>query len=165
MSIGFFFFFYQESWITITLNYPTTATPPKSSKIYQKNVAIWIPRGKGLFKEICQIIQHNEQTETLKQLIDTFFLVWHEADLLEHGVQTQAIILSPTQSNLFISLQQNPFNPQSSCYEKLQLIQCLFKSIKAIAPTVLHVQLLVQHQPLQDVHLDFGYSWPIDTLI
>lgn len=76
-------------------------------------------------------------------------------------VSLQATLLSRDQKTVYLSFTKSPFNKQQSIDSKLKIIEGLSKTLKEALPSVQGIQLLVNHKPLQDPHLDFLQPWSL----
>ena len=77
----------------------------------------------------------------------------------------EAISLSGSGSDLYISFDRSPLSKGSSTYEKLLWVEGLLKTVRANDSRIQSVHFLVHHQPLVDATLDFSYAWPIGGFI
>ena len=154
--IGALLFFYQESWLII--NIPSTQqmkSSIKTSSKKSKNISIYLWQKDKFNQESCEILTTENQAQTIQQIVYHFFTNYEDMINSDKQILVQSVILSPSEKQAFISLNNNPFNTESSTFEKLMLMKSLLKTLHEADLTITHVYLLVQHRPLVDHHLNF----------
>jgi hypothetical protein len=80
-------------------------------------------------------------------------------------VSLQSAMLSPAQHELYISFTRNPLEKEKSIQEKWLFIEGLLKTIRENGLMLQAIHFLVQHQPLNDPHLDFSKPWPLQGFL
>lgn len=166
LFFGALFFLQQESWIII--NWPSLS--PSQTKLHShiqqtQEVPLWIWNKDTFKQEMSEIILSNDHAQIIKQIVNNFFTACLETNSVDQQIIVQSVIVSNSGQEAFISLNQNPFNLQSSTFAKLMLMQSLLKTLQCTKSNITHIRLLVQHQPLTDQHLNFDISWPIQGYI
>lgn len=110
--------------------------------------------------EIKQIVQTQDLQENLVYVINTWLQFLYSEDM-HKKVHADAVMLSPSGNELFISFDRKPFEKHMSIAEKLGFIRNLFRTIKPHT-AARKIRLLVRHEILDDAHLDFSSGWDIE---
>lgn len=161
---GVIFFCYQESWIIINIPQNTNLRALQKSPIEEIPVKLWAFKNNQWITETKQIIKNNTN-QTLQNLINSWFSFLEEEQVVNQRILANSVIISPNNTTAFISLNQSPFNNQSSTYEMLMLIEGMLKTIKENKIAIQSVQLLIQHKPINDHRLNLSIPWNINGYI
>lgn len=125
-------------------------------------------------KQITQHYFHGNKWKTEKQemlwqesteknifhLINAWLALLDEEHITAKKTTLQSALVAPS-GTVYLSFDHNILGRQETIFKKWMLIEGLLKTIASHDLAVTHVQLLVQHQPLQDVHLDFSLPWSV----
>lgn len=114
--------------------------------------------------ESLEIVMPNDQLSAVHILLTRLFEVLLEEKIIPKKLTIQDIMLDKSQE-LYISLHKYPFSRQSSTYQKWITVESILKTLKANNIPVQSVRFLVDHQPINDPHLDFSKGWPIDGFL
>jgi hypothetical protein len=162
---GFIFFLYQESWLIINLpSQSKSLSPTFTNKSEYQETVLYIWNHNRIEKETGQILKTGHRAEVIQDLINQFLKLCQEADSIQQATHVQSVIWSDNQKTIFISFNQSLFDKQSSTFEKLMIIDSLLKTLKNTQLDIAYVQFLVNHQPLQDSHLNFEIPWPMSGI-
>ncbi len=159
---GILFFCYQESWIIINIPQNMEKTPITKPISQEISVQLWIFKQNKWISETTQIIKNDDITQTLQNLLNRWFAFLEEEQIISQTINVNSVALSPTNTLAFISLNQNPLNPQASTYESAMIIEGMLKTIRENKISIQSIQLLIRHQPLIDHRLNFSIPWPIN---
>lgn len=165
--IGSLFFLYQESWIIITSPFHTQLLSTESSQqnACYKTVILYGWLNDKLKTESTEIIYSDNVAQNIKLLLNSWLLFLEDEHISDKQTQVMSIALSVSKQDAFISLNQPPFDPASSTYQKLLWIESLCKTVKENKIPITSIRILVHHQPLIDDHLNFDISWPISGFL
>lgn len=164
LLIGSFFFLYQESWIIITSPFNTQ----KENNVFLQNnttyktITLYGWQNNNYKKESTEIIYSDNIAQNLKLLLNSWLIFLEEEHITDKQTQIMSVTLSHSKAEAFVSLNQPPFDQAWSTYRKLMWIESLLKTIRETKIPVSSIRILVHHQPLQDDHLNFDISWPIN---
>lgn len=158
---GALFFLQQESWIIINLPSQQTSLTSHSVDRKPQEVKLWIWHAQTMKQETTEIVASNDKASTLKQLINSWCMMLEENNITDKQIVAQSVALSPSKQEAFVCFNHAPFLPQASTYEKMMIIESLLKTIRSNLLGITHIRLLINHQPLQDEHLNFDIPWPI----
>ena len=165
--LGTIFFLYQESWIIITspfLRQETINSQVQEQTTY-KTVMLYGWKNNNYKTESTEIIYSNNISKNINFLLNSWLLFLEDEHITEKQTQVMSVALSNSKQEAFISLNQQPFDIESSTYDKLMWVESLLKTIRENKISISAIRLLVHHQPLQDDHLNFDISWPIAGFI
>lgn len=162
---GVLFFLNQESWIIINVTKPKTAIKTNNFHIQAKETPLWIFSQGKFQKETTEIIFSNDHAQTIKLLINNWLATLEEENIINKQITVHSVILSPSGQDAFICLTDSPLEKQISTHTKLMIIESMLKTLKDAQLDLVHIRLLVHHQPMQDAHLNFNISWPIHGYI
>ena len=164
---GSIFYLYQESWLII--NFPSKIVETERStlkkNIYYKSAMLYGWQGNKLKNEAVEIISSDDNSETIRQLCNSWLKFLEDIDATSKETKIISVALSPSKQEAFICLNQPPFESQWSTYQKLLWIEGLLKTLRENKIAISFVRILNHHQPLQDDHLNFDISWPIEGFI
>jgi hypothetical protein len=158
---GILFFCYQESWIIINIPQNTGFLNLQKSTVKKSSVQLWAFKQNKWITETTEIIKNDKVAQTLQNLLNSWFLFLEEEQILSQTINVTSVVVSPTNTLAFISLSQNPFNPQASTYESMMLIESMLKTIRENKISIQSIQLLLRHQPLIDQRLNLSIPWQI----
>jgi hypothetical protein len=105
------------------------------------------------------VIRSDDTQENLLHIINGWLIFIHNEGM-HKKVHAETAMLSPSENELFISFDRQPFSKQQSIGEKIGFIQNLCKTIGP--HTAAHkIRFLVRHAPMHDNYLDFSSGWSI----
>jgi hypothetical protein len=162
---GILFFCYQESWIIINIPQNTGFIKLQKPTVKKSCVPLWAFKQNKWITETTEIIKNDAIVETLQNLLNSWFLFLEEEQILGQAITVTSVVMSPTNTLAFISLSQNPLNPQASTYESMMLMESMLKTIRENKIPIQSIQLLVKHQPLIDQRLNLSIPWQISGYI
>lgn len=158
---GILFFCYQESWIIFNIPQNTGFIPIQKPTVKKSSVQLWVFKQNTWITETTEIIKNDSIAQTLQNLLNSWFLFLEEEQILSQTINVTSVVMSPTNTLAFISLSQNPLDPQASTYESIMLIESMLKTIRENKIAIQSIQLLVRHQPLLDQRLNLSIPWQI----
>ena len=97
---------------------------------------------------------HNAQIIVGKWLENAF-----DESILKKKVLLQTAFIT-ADKELILSFDRSLFTKESSTFDKWMIIEGILKSLRHIIPNVKKVRFLINHQPIDDPHLDFSNAWP-----
>lgn len=165
--IGGIFFLYQESWIIITSPFEKQQVQSFSSeqKTTYKTITLYGWQSNVYKKESTEIIYSGNIAQNLKLLLNSWLIFLEDEQITDKQNQIMSVALSHSKSEAFISFNQPPFDTSWSTYRKLMWVESLLKTIRENKIPINSIRMLVHHQPLQDDHLNFDISWPINGFV
>lgn len=162
LIFGGLFFLQQESWIIINLPTVPVAKTSQATDLKPQEVKLWLWHNHTMKQETAEIIvSNNDKATTIKHLINSWCVLLEENNITDKQIVAQSVALSPSKQEAFICFNSAPFLAHISTYEKIMIIESLLKTIRHNMQGITQIRLLINHQPLQDEHLNFDIAWPI----
>lgn len=156
------YFAYNHNLIII--QYPwalrTSVSIPHASASKKTIKRIFWNRGSWN-QETTDIIWSENKAETIQHLVNSWLTLLDEERVMTKKVSVQSVIISSSGAEAYISFDRNPFDKGSSTYQKSMWVEGLLKTLRDNAIKIQHIQFLVHHQPMHDVHVDFESPWPL----
>ena len=87
-----------------------------------------------------------------------------EERILEKRVYVDSVALSKD-NQIFFSFDCNPLEKEWSIFKKWNFIESILKTISYADLKFRGVNFLVNHQILEDDHLDFSVEWPLEGFL
>lgn len=165
--IGAFFCAYQNGWLIICL--PITKQKQTTSYIAatisrKKVVATWWHDNSWQTESI-EVVWSTDKNAALEALVRAWVALIDEENNETKPLVVQSAMFGLREKIAYISCDRSPFGKQMSMYDKLRWFDGLAKTILASELACTHIQLLVNHKPLFDAHLDFSKPWPVAGFI
>lgn len=160
--VGVIFFAFDRQWLIIRSPFHDQEMVSTGADAERKQVSLYYWHHDKWTREQTEMVWSSDKAQTLKHLIDHWLTFMHEEEIMEKRVALESAILSPGEQELYISFDRNLFSKESSTFEKWMLIEGILKTIRENGLKVGQVRFLMHHQPMQDYHLDFSKSWPIN---
>ncbi len=165
LSIGVLFFGIHQEWIII--NRPKRSislTNLSPANISKKNVVLFYWRHDRWQHEDTEILWSDDVSYTIQQLISRWLVLIDEEQLIPNKIELQAVLINTT-GEIYISFDRYPFDEEVSTFQKIMFIEGLLKTLRENNINIQGINFLVHHQPLQDSHLDFSHSWPLQGFL
>lgn len=165
--IGAFFCAYQNGWLIICL--PLAQQQQRTIHIAatisrKKVVATWWHENSWQTESI-ELVWSTDKNAALEALVRAWVALIDEENNEIKPCVVQTAMFGVREKIAYISCDRNPFDKQSAMYNKLRWFDGLAKTLLASGLTCSHIQLLVNHKPLLDAHLDFSKPWPVTGFI
>lgn len=164
-AAGTLFFFIHHQIIIVRNPFFVHQLQEEEKVIHKKMIPLFLWQNNAWHDDYREIIWPTIVVDRLKLLIKTWLVYAHEEQLLKRKIFLQGIALSPTHQDAYISFDRTIFDKQASIFEKTMVIESLLKTIRENEPSLYNIYFLVNHQPLNDAHLDFLHAWPIQGFI
>lgn len=161
---GILFFCLYNGWVTIAISTPGLHRPASLPLVPTpiKTVTLWYWHKQTLKQEKKELFWSNSSSRNCAQLIEHWLNLLDEEGVVRKPCLLQSLSISPSNHELFISLDRTLYNPESSTYDKWMLTESLLKTLTQGEISFQSMRLLVHHGPLIDNHLDFSMPWPRD---
>ena len=165
---GFLLVSFQKNWIILyftPINFSNTAKQNRLPTFHKKTVSLFFWKNNSWHNEQADILWGHELEANLTNLIQSWLTIIDEEQLTVHKITLQTALISYNSQIAYLSFDQNLLSSNSSTYQKLMLIEGLLKTLRHNHITIPSIQLLVQHQLIDDHHLDFSNPWPISGFL
>lgn len=161
VTAGAFFAALHYEWIVIRI--PIQKIEEKNLPVHKKNerkkVTLHFWHHNTWHTETTDILASEDTGQTVEHLVQAW-LTTLEEEATEKKMPLQAVLVSAS-GIAYVSFARNPFCQEESSWEKLMWVEGLLKTIHGNIKSIQQVQLLVNHKPAQDQHLDFSAPWPV----
>jgi len=158
---GILFFAYQQGWLVIRLPlYSSSARTLSAADTTKKNVKLIFWHNGTWHTEYQELIWGASTEKNCLYLINTWLTLLDEENIMDKHVTLQSA-LAPSGQEMYLSFDRSPFQPEDTTFTKWMWIEGLLKTLRENEVKLTSVQLLVDHQPLIDQHLDFTNPWPL----
>lgn len=159
--LGIVFFAYQQELILIQpYGWQQLATASQEQPI---SYTLWLHTNNSWKHEQERCLDPHDIDALFYHIVQRWLHYAYREGIINKKINVQSAMLAHTDRHLFISFDRNPFRPESSTDQRMQLIKSLLKTI-AQQPTVTHVRILVQHAVLEDPYIDFTINWPVSLV-
>lgn len=112
--------------------------------------------------ETKNFVWFSDKSENLKHFISDWLTLLQEENILSNPIYLNHVAINKDEDVAFISFEQSFLEPSWSIFEKWNCIESLFKSIREADFKIKEIYFLVNNKIMEDYHLDFSNSWPID---
>jgi hypothetical protein len=160
---GLLFFAFQKEWIIIRSPFSVSSTVSYSIDEHteHKKITLFYWHQDTWKTENTEIIWRKNMSHDLNALINAWFIIARQERYIKNIIHIQAVFITPSGQDGYLSCDQTFFDSQSSTYEKWMLIESLLKTIRNNGIILQNIYILSHFQPLQDHHLDFSRPWPL----
>lgn len=163
------FFAFRNNWIELHIRAATRHLPTlkniSTDKPNKQKISLYYWHNNQLKHEFIECLyslkNQDRQTVLYEQLINKWLQILDEEDITHVRSTVQTCSLLPNNQELLISFNRSFLPKEWSTYDKLMLIESLFKTLKAAGTSLKHVRFMVQHESMHDDHLDFSRPWPL----
>ncbi|MCK4517931.1 hypothetical protein KAT92_04085 [Candidatus Babeliales bacterium] len=167
ISIGLLsFFLYQDILVVRWMR--QTSLDARMLAYSKKHVATTKPlmfyfwRDEVLIKEVRDFLWHDDPSGNLRLVTGSWLSFLYDERAITKLVSVEAVALSDLEHEVYISLDQSPFDRDWSIFKKWHMIDALGKTLRGVSDKVQSFVLLVDGRPMVDEHLDFSQGWSID---
>ncbi len=162
---GMIFFAMKNELIII--NYPTITPQPviNVEPVSKKQVNLIFWQHNQWKTESHDLLWTHNRQQDLHRLINAWLTLLHEENNMEKKVTLHTVLLSASDQIAYLSFDSDPLSKESATYDKWLFIEGLLKTIRENNISLQQIQLLVQHQLMQDPHLDFSKPWPVNGFL
>ena len=139
------------------------ASVSSSSKhiVHRKDVTLYYWKDGKVKKEIDSCICGAGKAEDIKLVVGNWLSFLYEERVLGKRVGIQSVALSASEQEAFFSFDHVPFAREWSIRKKWQLLDGLCRTIAALDLEIQSVLFLVNHEHMNDDHLDFSQPWVV----
>jgi len=155
----------HKEWIIIPLQQQRLTRSQVAIACTKKTVRLYCWQHDRWHHEDTDILWTDIPQQNIHQLMSRWLALMDEESLIPHKITLQTALISPTQQEMYLSLDRYPFDEEAATYEKLMFIEGILKTLRENKITIPFIHFLVHHQPLQDTHLDFSHPWPLQGFV
>lgn len=161
---GMLFFAFYNGWIIIAWPKVTRETiKPVVAQKKKIDLFFWI--AGHWQRETTEIVWSDESDQNIYRLVNRWLLFLHEEHFMTRQINVQNVLLATRGNEVYLSFDNIPFEKQFNIRQKWFWVESLLKTIRENDIKLQAISILVHHQPLYDVHLDFSSPWPLQGFL
>ncbi len=153
-----------NEWIIITIPSSHNNIHTTPTIINKKEVVLSYFHREKWNKEKAELLWSESITKNARQLISAWLNLLDEEHVITKKITLQDALIS-TSGTLYISFDQYPLKKDDTIFNKWMFIEGLLKTLRDNNICAHNVHFLVQHQPLNDQHIDFSLPWPLQGFL
>ena len=154
------FFAIYNQWILFCAPWARNNVMSSSEIIQKKQITHHYFYGDKWKSEKQEMLWSESIEKNILHIINAWLALLDEEHITAKKTTLQSALVTNA-GCVYLSFDHNILGKEETIFKKWMLIEGLLKTIAANGIVISHVQLLVQHQPLHDAHLDFSLPWPI----
>lgn len=154
------FFVLFNQIIVISIPGIGQAVSNSAAAIQKKQVTHYYYHGDRWKTEKQEMLWHEKNEKNIFQLVNAWLALLDEERIIAKRTTLQSALIASS-GCVYLSFDHNVLSKEETIFKKWMLLEGLLKTISANGIPVQEAQFLVQHQLLQDAHLDFSCPWPI----
>lgn len=155
------FFAIYNQWIIFYAPWQKNVITSSADIIHKKQIAHHYFHGDKWKSEKQEMLWQESVEKNIFHLINAWLTLLDEEHVTIKKTMLQSAIVTPS-GVAYLSFDHNVLGKEETIFKKWMFIEGLLKTIASNDIVITHVQFLVQHQPLQDIHLDFSMPWPLN---
>jgi hypothetical protein len=159
-STALLFFAFYNQWIIFRAPWVHKSEMTPSAIIQKRQITHHYFHNNKWKTEKQEMLWQENTEKNIFHLINAWLTLLDEERITAKKTNLQSSLIA-TSGVAYLSFDHNILGKEETIFKKWMIIEGLLKIIVANTIPITHVQLLVQHQPLQDAHLDFSLPWPI----
>jgi len=157
---GIIFFALYNQWIVFRSPFNISEVVMPCGIIQKKQVTFYYFHADKWKTDKQEILWSDKVDKNIFQVINAWLALLDEERITVKKVMLQSALISAADC-VYLSFDHNILNKEETIFKKWMVIEGLLKTLSLNGIKISHAQLLVQHQLMQDVHLDFSLAWPI----
>ncbi len=162
-SAAITFFAYRHKFFIVYTAWPTSTKNgaiQKAQEVFIKKDCFFFHQEEWHSEQIT-LLSTDDSTLMLRTLISQWLEIMKQEGCMKQSTRLESAVIASPSMIAYLSFEDIPFERQQSIQEKWHWMESLLKTIREAHLKVQAVHILVNHQSLEDVHLDFSYAWPI----
>jgi hypothetical protein len=157
---GLVFFAVYNQWIIFYPSWRSAIMETSSDMVHKKHVEYHFFSGDKWKTEKQDMLWHSSIEKNIFHLINGLLILFDEEHITLKKTTVQSALITSA-GHVYLSFDHNILSKEDTIFRKWMVIESILKTIRLNDSTLCRVQFLVQHQLLQDTHLDFSLPWPI----
>lgn len=162
--MAFIFYAFYHQWIIFRLPCNNTIASITPELIQKKSLIFYYFHDDKWKTEKQEMLWSDDKEKNILHIINAWLTVLDEEHITTKKTTLQSVLITSS-DHAYLSFDRTILNKEETIFKKWILVEGLLKTLKENDIAITHVQFLVQHQPLQDPHLDFSLPWPIHGFI
>lgn len=161
---GFLFFAVYHQWIIFAPPWQKDVFVSSSETIQKKQIILHYFHGDKWKTEKQEMLWQETIEKNIFHIVNAWLALLDEEHITLKKTALQSALVTAS-GTVYLSFDRTIFNKEEMIFKKWMLIEGLLKTIRSTNLNITHVQLLIQHQQLQDIHIDFSMPWPVHGFI
>ncbi|MDR3646268.1 MAG: hypothetical protein P4L22_01865 [Candidatus Babeliales bacterium] len=161
LILGTIFFGIQNDFIIFRWPTKTIAFKEDNNLATKKRIKLFYWNNNKWINETTTILVSANLQDNVQHILNSWLNLLDEEKIIEK-IFLQTALISEASNELFLSFDRNLLIEDHSTYQKLMLIEGLLKTLRENDIKVPKIYFLVYHKPMQDSHLDFSNTWPLE---
>lgn len=164
--LGMMVFLFKRSWLIMHwvpgyARSDVSVSPVSKHIVHRKKLALYYWKDDQLKREVDSFVWRGDAYEDLKIMVGSWLSFLYEERVVRKRVSLESIALGASKQDLLVSFDHYPFEKDWSIRKKWQFLDGLCRTIAGVNLGVQSILFLVNHERLQDDHLDFSQPWPV----
>lgn len=160
-ALGLLTWAYFADVLIINWSRPMIVQETATSTPAKKNVRLFFWQHGRWQHDDAELLWTDNADTNVTHLLNCWLTLLEEEEVTDKHVTVQTALHASDGTDLYVSFDRHPLSKQWSTHAKWLWVEGLLKTIRENDCTPQHLTFLVQHQPMQDPHLDFSIRWPI----
>ena len=161
---AFLFFIFYNQWIIVYVPRHAHMVVTSSDIIQKKQIILHYFHHDKWKVEKQEMLWQESVEKNIFHLINAWLILLDEEHITTKKTTLQSALVTPS-GTVYLSFDHHILGKEDTIFKKWMLIEGLLKTISLNNIPITHVHFLIQHQPLQDAHLDFSLPWPVHGFI
>lgn len=165
LVLGMLVFALKSHYIIIRGTYNAHQEGTAQPEAHKKEVSLYYHRNDSWHKETVCLLWLNDLQQNYFALVQQWLFMVYQEQMIHKKVMLQSAIISPDKRTLYLSFDRAFLSKEATTEYNWFLIEALLLTIKPQSSILQSVQLLINHQPLHDPHLDCSRPWPLQGFL
>lgn len=152
-------------WFGNIFNQHEEIDKTKKNLILRKDLNLYYWQDDKFNTETINTVWFSQKAENIKHIINQWLSFLHDERIINKKIYLESASLSESDQKVYLSFDQVPFLRDWSIFNKLCFVEALLKTINNSGLGIKNVFFLIDHQIMEDDHLDFSVSWPVDGFL
>lgn len=163
---GLLYYALQEEWLIIRHPWWQTHQQQFLSAFTKKKVTIYAWHQKNWVREqIDMIWSEADDIENAKQLTQATLTLLFEEEFMKKKVTVETALKTINDTELILIFDRYPFSKTMAIRDKYLIIESILKTLRENGLKRTKIRFLANHQPINDPHIDFAQSWPLEGFL
>lgn len=158
------FYAIYNNWIILRMPWQVDNIVNNVLIIQKKEITFHYFHGDKWKTEKQDLLWSDSIEKNIFHIINAYLVLIDEEHITTKKISLQSVLVTPSYT-AYVSFDRNILHKEETIFKKWMLIEGILKTINRNNIPITHIQFLVQHQLLQDTHLDFSLPWPIHGFI
>lgn len=154
------FYAIYNHWIILRTPWQVSKITNTSQIVQKKQIILHYFHGDKWKAEKQEMLWSGSIEKNIFHILNAWLALLDEEHITIKKTTLQSAVITPS-GIAYLSFDHNILNKEETIFKKGLLIEGLLKTLACANVAITHAQFLVQHQLLQDAHLDFSMPWSV----